>query len=165
MEVSIDKTELERLIKKLDTSPKLLREAKKKAFERAAPKLETLIDQGMAQVGLHEVNGKVKGWQESHVGSKGGYAAVRPRAKTFTEPTKKQGKRYAVGAVTNAIDAGHKYPSPSGTAKRRRKARIRHGRMKVKGYPFYNAAQELAAEVAREAAQEAVQALMKHLEG
>lgn len=165
MDVSVDKKDLERLIEKLDQSPGIIKQAKKKAFEHAAPKLEALIDRGMAPVGLHEVNGKVKGWQESYVGSKGGYAAVRPKAKTFTEPTKKLGKRYAVGAVTNAIDAGHKYPSPSGKAKRKRKARIQHARMNVKGYPFYSAAQELAPEVAEEAAQEIVQALMKHLEG
>lgn len=50
--------------------------------------------------------GKVQSWQEKYVGSSGGYAAVRPKADTFTQATK-SGKRYAVGAVTNAIESGH----------------------------------------------------------
>ena len=50
--------------------------------------------------------GKVAGWQDIHMGSKGGYVAVRARAKEYQ--TTKSGKRYAVGYVTNAIEGGHR---------------------------------------------------------
>ncbi len=58
-------------------------------------------------------SGKVQGWQERYIGSKNGYAAVRPKAKTFQ--TTKSGKQYAVGYVTNAIENGHRNrrPQPS----------------------------------------------------
>lgn len=54
--------------------------------------------------------GKVQRWQDKYTGSGGGWAAVRPRAKTWTE-TNRAGKRYAVGQVTNAITSGHRTPS------------------------------------------------------
>lgn len=60
--------------------------------------------------------GKVQGWQENYVGSRGGYAAVRPRPG-------KHGK-YAVGYVTNAIENGHRTRmSKKGGARRRRGAK------------------------------------------
>lgn len=45
--------------------------------------------------------GKVQSWQELHMGSRGGYAAVRPRAGVFYSG-------YAAGYVTNAIENGHR---------------------------------------------------------
>lgn len=51
--------------------------------------------------------GKVQMWQDKYTGSGGGWAAVRPKAKTWTEATQ-SGKRYAVGHVTNAITSGHR---------------------------------------------------------
>lgn len=50
--------------------------------------------------------GKVAGWQAPHMGSGGGYVAVRAKANTYQ--TTKSGKRYAVGYVTNAFEGGHK---------------------------------------------------------
>lgn len=59
--------------------------------------------------------GTVQGWQEQYQGSKNGYAAVRPRAKTY-QATRKKSDAYAVGYVTNAIENGHRvrHPQPSG---------------------------------------------------
>jgi len=53
--------------------------------------------------------GKVQRWQEKYVGSGGGYSAIRAKADTYTEATRK-GNRYAVGYVTNAITSGHRTP-------------------------------------------------------
>ena len=50
--------------------------------------------------------GQVQGWQERYVGSRNGYVAVRPKAKTYK--TTAGGKQYAVGYVTNAIEGGHR---------------------------------------------------------
>ncbi len=51
--------------------------------------------------------GKVQSWQESYVGSGGGYAKVWPKKDVYTESG---GKLYAVGYVTNAITSGHRTP-------------------------------------------------------
>ena len=60
-------------------------------------------------------SGKVQGWQERYLGSKNGYVAIRPKAKTYQ--VTKSGKRYAAGHVTNAIEGGHKHrvPRPTNT--------------------------------------------------
>ena len=57
--------------------------------------------------------GKVSGWQVPHMGSGGGYVAVRAKADTYQ--TTKSGKRYAVGYVTNAIEGGHRIPRHRGS--------------------------------------------------
>ena len=149
-EAKIDRSELERLVEKLERSPRVLAQAKRQAMETAAPKLLSMV---RTEIGG---SGKVRRWQEAYVGSRGGYAAVRPMADTYTEATK-SGKRYAVGHVTNAINSGHKYPST------RMGYRSRAGT--VPGKQFYQRAQAQAETVAREAAEQIVQALTDHLGG
>ena len=78
-----------------------------------------------------ESSGTVAGWQESYVGTKGGYAAVRPKAQTFHEG-------YAVGYITNAIENGHAIRRPSGKWKHYR-ARIK--KRYVLGLHFYREVQ------------------------
>lgn len=78
--------------------------------------------------------GKVQRWQDKFTGSGGGWAAARPKAKTYTEATK-HGNRYAVGYVTNAITSGH---------------RARNGGY-VSGKGFYADAQKGAEQIARRA--------------
>lgn len=55
--------------------------------------------------------GTVAGWQEPHLGSGGGYVAVRPKANTYK--ITQSGKKYAVGHVTNAIEGGHPIRRPA----------------------------------------------------
>lgn len=74
---------------------------KRATFEELAP---DLLSEVRRQIGG---SGKVQGWQEAAVGSRGGYAAVRPRAKTYYA-AREGGKQYAVGYITNAINSGHK---------------------------------------------------------
>lgn len=157
-EAHIDHSELERLVEKLAKSPQVIVQAKRQAFKAAAPKLKAVID---AQIGG---SGKVRSWQGAYMGSKGGYAAVRPKAKTYTKPTKKWGYKYAVGYVTNAINSGHSWPTPSsGNRLTGYRAGSKSGWVEGKG--FYEAAQGQAEQVAQEAAGQIVQALIDHLEG
>lgn len=58
--------------------------------------------------------GRVQRWQAVHMGSGGGYAAVRARAREYDE------HGTAVGYVTNALESGHKVREPSGRAARYR---------------------------------------------
>lgn len=93
--------------------------------------------------------GKVQTWQELHMGSRGGYAAVRPKAKTFVQ-TKRTGKQYAVGAVTSAIEHGHKTRSGGG---------------RVPGKHFYQSALPDAVRLQNAAAEEISRRLTETLEG
>lgn len=156
IETSIDARDLDRLVEKLSKSPEIIREAKRKAFEEAAPQLKQAVTVAIGGTG------KVQSWQEQYVGSRGGYAAVRPKAKTFTEQNGR-GKRYAVGYVTNAINSGHAFPSTSGRNNRYR-PRIKSGRQNVPGRGFYQAAEARVPEIAQAAAQKVVDALIAHLE-
>ena len=156
IEANIQSEDLDKLLKKLECSPDIIRNAKRQAFEAAAPKLKRAVDSAIGGTG------KVQRWQGQFVGSKGGFAAVRPLAKTFTG-LNGRGKRYAVGAVTNAINSGHKFPSPSGKDKRYR-PRIRSGRQNVPGRKFYQQAEAQVPLIAQAAAQQVVAALKDHLE-
>lgn len=155
-ETRIDHSELDRLVEKLAQAPQVLKEAKRQAFETAAPKLKATV---ASEIGG---SGKVQDWQGAYVGSKGGYAAVRPKKNTYIETKGKQKhfragpKKYAVGYVTNAINNGHR--SPRNTWGYRTNGRV------VAGKQFYQRAQIQAEQVAQETGQQIVDALVRHLE-
>ena len=156
-EAHIDHSDLARLVEKLAQSPQVLKEAKRQAFESAAPKLRAAVQEEIGG------SGKVRSWQEAYVGSKGGYAAVRPKAETYVEIKGRQKgfrappKKYAVGYITNAINSGHRSP--------RNSAGFRTSGKVVSGKQFYQRAQARAEMVAQEAAGQIVQALTDHLGG
>ena len=157
-EAHIDHSQMERLVERLEQSPQVLKKAKRQAFEAAALKLQAAVQ---AEIGG---SGKVRNWQGAYVGSKGGYAAARPKAETYTKPTKKWGYKYAVGYVTNAINSGHSWPTPSsGSRLKGYRAGSKSGWVEGKG--FYEAAQARAELVAQEVGEQIVQALIDHLEG
>lgn len=156
-EVRVDHSELTRLVEKLEQSPQMIQEAKRRAFEAAAPKLKALVEREIGG------SGKVRSWQEKYVGSKGGYAAVRPKADTYAETKGRQSgfrrgpKRYAVGYITNAVNSGHRTP--------RDKWGYRSSAGTIPGQRFYQRAQEQVEMVAQEAVNEIAQALTDYLEG
>ena len=91
---------LDRLLESLD---KLLREfpqMKKATLEKMGSELLRRV---RGEIGG---TGKVAGWQVPHMGSGGGYVAVRAKENTYQ--VTKSGKRYAVGYITNAFEGGHK---------------------------------------------------------
>lgn len=148
--------QIERLSKKLDAAPEVFQEARKRAFEAAAPEAKRIVDRHIGG------SGKVRSWQEAVVGSKGGYAAVRPKKETWTEASKRSGQRYAVGAVTNAIVSGHRFPRPSG--RKDYKARIKISAQRVPGKPFYSQSAGEIEALAKRTANNIAEALMKHME-
>ena len=157
LEVRIDHSDLGRLVEKLERSPQVLQKAKRQAMEAAALKLLSAV---RTEIGG---NGKVQRWQDAHVGSKGGYAAVRPKAKIYIETKGKQSgfragqKKYAVGYVTDAVNSGHRTP--------RNKLGYRTSAGVIAGKEFYQRAQAQAETVARDAAQQITQTLTDHLGG
>lgn len=109
---------------------------------------------------------KVAGWQEGVVGSKGGYAAVRPARNRY------QGK-YSVGHITNAINNGHAIRNEytragTGMGSRGRRNRngirvIKHGF--VKGLHFYAKATEAVEKKAVSLANDMVKDIERQLNG
>ena len=98
--------------------------------------LEELGEEMLARVrGAIPGTGTVRSWQERYIGSKNGYVAVRPKAKTYK--TTPGGKQYAVGYVTNAIEGGHKHRRPSQTPREGYKYRGRVRVAAVPGLHFY----------------------------
>lgn len=149
MIINIDYSEIQDLTNKLKSSHQVIKAAKKAAFEAAAPQLKQAVDSAVGGTG------KVRSWQQQFVGSKGGYAAARPRKGTH--------KGYSVGHITNAINSGHRFPSPSGKNPRYR-PRIRSGRQTVPGKHFYQKADAQTQAIASAAVSQVVEALTKHLE-
>ena len=151
-ETHFDDQELDELLEKLRKSPSLFREARRRAMAMAAPELKRELDRIIGG------EGKVRNWQGQFIGSKGGYAAVRPLAKTYTEPTKKLGKTYAVGYVTNAIDSGHAFPGTNGKGSKHKSYKS------VPGRKFYKEANSKKKDIAKQAAELILAELKAHLE-
>ena len=103
--------------------------------------------------------GKVAGWQASHMGSAGGYVAVRAKANAYQVTG--SGTRYAVGYVTNAIEGGHKVrPSQGGKGYR--------SRVKVAAVPgrwFYETVRRQLAGMSQEGVDELMALITDGLEG
>lgn len=159
-EAHIDHFDLDRLVKKLEQAPQVIKEAKRQAFETAALKLQDAVQ---SEIGG---SGRVRDWQEAYVGSKWGYAAVRPRAntyaesrgpETFGERRKKPHPTYAVGYITNAINNGHRTP--------RNQWGYRTSGKTTQGKQFYQRAQDQAEQVAQDTAEQIVRSLVDHLGG
>ena len=108
--------------------------------------------------------GKVAGWQAPHMGSGGGYVAVRPRAKTYQ--TTKGGKRYAVGYVTNAIEGGHRTggqrPGPKAQGY---KYRPRFNKAAVPGRWFYDTVRRQIGDMSKEDMDKLLGTIVDGLEG
>lgn len=106
MPVQMDTRELERLDQDLAQAIRQTPEIKREALAELG---QQMLAQVRSRIGG---TGKVQRWQHVHLGSGGGYVAVHPAENT------KDGYGRAVGAVTNAIESGHKIRPPSGKAKR-----------------------------------------------
>lgn len=98
--------------------------------------------------------GKVAGWQESVVGTLGGYAAVRPIKG-------KDGHGRAYGYITNAIESGHAISRPR---KSRKEYRTRIKKRYVLGLHFYERAKPLAEKRAIDGANRLADTIKQKLE-
>ena len=130
MAQSVKISGLERLREDLEGLSASLPEMRREIHEELAGQMLAEVQDALTQK-AGESSGTVAGWQESYVGTKGGYAAVRPRAKAFHEG-------YAVGQITNAIENGHAIRRPSGRWKGYR-ARVK--KRYVLGLHFYREVQ------------------------
>ena len=135
--------ELEILARQLGSSCETLQEVRRSALDKAGDKLLRAV---RGRIGG---TGKVQSWQERHMGSGGGYTAVRPAAKTYDRAGD------AVGYVTNAIEGGHRVRTGRGPS-RARMQRV-PGKWMYRGTDPTQIAAEARDEIARE--------MIKSLEG
>ena len=128
-------------------------------------KLREVGQKALGEVGRNiGGTGKVSGWQAPHMGSGGGYVAVRARAKTYQ--TTKSGKRYAVGYITNAIEGGHRTGGPRPGPKAagyRYQPRLRVSA--VPGLWFYDTVRRQADSLTQEELDELLGTIIDGLEG
>ena len=136
--------ELEVIAEQLLQSGDALREARAEAMSAAGDALLTSV---RGRIGG---SGKVQSWQQKHMGSHGGYTAVRARAKA-------EHRGYALGYITNAIESGHKTRT-GGKRRRGRPARDR-----VAGKHMYRDTKGDAERIARSAAREIEAAVERSL--
>lgn len=149
---------LDRIRRSWDALLQRFPEEKRRALSQVG---QALLQQVRGQIGG---TGKVAGWQNVHLGSGGGYVAVRARAKTYQ--TTKSGKRYAVGYITNAIEGGHRTGGPRPGPKAagyRYQPRLRVSA--VPGLWFYDTVRRQADSLTQEELDELLGTIIDGLEG
>ena len=76
MAVTVDTSGLDRLMESWDALVRQFPEKKRDLLEQVGTRLLQEVRTGIGSTG------KVSGWQAPHMGSGGGYVAVRPKAET-----------------------------------------------------------------------------------
>lgn len=122
-------TELDRTLSSLlDEFPEMRREL----HEELGAMAKREVDAAVETSGLHDSGGNIRRWQVVHIGSGGGYAAVRAAGAKEGGGTGKN----SAGAVTNYLERGHKIRPPQGGKGYRPRIRVAY----VNGYHFYETA-------------------------
>ena len=120
--------------------------------QKVGGEIKALLDSEIGGIG------KVQRWQVVHIGSRGGYAAVRPMGSSEGAGSGKN----SPGAITNYIENGHRTRQPGGGAKYY-KPQIKVAR--VPGRKFYEKTATGAQSIAIREAEAWVQELMSDWEG
>jgi hypothetical protein len=128
--------------------------AKKELHGKIADLIKAEVDKEINSSGLNDSSGKIKAWQESTVGSGGGYAAGHA--------VKGETGHSSPGAITNYLENGHRIREPSGESKKY-KPRIK--KSYVDGYHFYQSASTKVEAKAIDEAERFVEEIKKKMEG
>lgn len=131
---SVDSSGLKDLQNRLDNLLQKSPEMRYQLHNEMAKLLKDEVDRQINTAGFKDGGTRLRGWQESRVGTHGGYAAIRPvRGQTGAN---------SPGAITNYNENGHKIRSRK-SADKRYKPKIRTPY--VSGRHFYNNARASAA--------------------
>lgn len=132
---------------------------KEALLEKAGRRIQWEVREQVTRSGLHDPRGRVKRWQNPHVGSGLGYVAVRADSVEVAAGNRDR-QRLNAGALTNYLTSGHKTRMPSGRAKRYQpRARM----TRVKGLDFYRKAHAEAEKIALQEAEAMLQKLTEEL--
>ena len=113
---TLDAKELESFHAYYDKFIERLPAIKTQAIYAAGKALQQEVQAQVDQQGINDGFGRVKRWQQVHLGSKGGYAAVRP-GKEATDSTWR-GKAVDSRQITKWLERGHAVRQPSTTGGR-----------------------------------------------
>lgn len=97
----IDTTEVAKLSDALESVLKELPEMRKKVHEEIGADILKIVRKNIGG-SINDAHGKIRGWQEDYIGSRGGYAAVRPIGGKGPK-----GYDDSPGAITNYLESGH----------------------------------------------------------
>jgi len=124
---------LDEFTKNIDSLLKDKKEIHRKFHERAGNALERLVRSNIVASGVNDSHGHVRAWQIKHIGSGGGYAAVRPIASGTGADSP--------GAITNYLENGHQF---------RKRLKAKKGSQKVlaaRAFGFYEASRGNAGKI------------------
>ena len=150
---SVDLSGLDKLDREFKHILEELPEARRGLHEEIGAAVLQNVRSEIDSSGLKDSHGNIKGWQESRVGSRGGYAAV-----SAVRGTGSGGSDDSPGAITNYLEHGHKI-RPAGSSK------SRATKPYVDGYHFYKEANFEADVTALEAAEKYADKIAQLLEG
>ena len=153
---SVETAGLEEITRRMEKLARDFPEERRAMLTRAAEKINRRLAANITESGIRSP-GKIAGWQRVAVGSRGGYAAVRPVGSAQGAST----GRNSPGAITNYLEHGHRI-RPRGTGKGYR-PRIRVAY--VNGYHFYRVTQGEAGEILWAEGKAFCEKLAKGLEG
>lgn len=120
-------------------------------LERIGGQIRDEVRGSVDRSGLNDSRGRVKLWQNPHVGEGRGYVAVRSDSVEVAAGYKDRQVLNA-GALTNFLSSGHKVRGPSGRAKKRYHPRARMTR--VNGLDFYGKARAESEKIAIQEAED-----------
>ncbi|MEG2177207.1 MAG: hypothetical protein RRY97_10065 [Oscillibacter sp.] len=129
---------------------------KEEMLRRVGNRMQEELQGAIGSSGLHDSRGRVAAWQNPHLGSGGGYVAIRADSVEVAAGGNHR-QRLNAGALTNFLTSGHRVRGPSGRTER---YQPRGTMARVPGYHFYQATAERVEAIA---AQEA-KALIRELE-
>lgn len=153
-EVTVDEL-FDRIVAAFEEFPGL----KERALEELGQELTADVLGKMAASGLHNGGGRLREWQQYHIGSRKGYVAVRPIGSKEGATT----GRNSPGAITNYVEGGHAVRRRSATATTRRRSQARLAA--VPGRHFYAATASSAEERGNRLMRELGEELVARLEG
>lgn len=132
-------------------------EMRRELHRELAAEAKKEVDAAISSSGLNDSRGNVRRWQVAHVGSGGGYAAVRAASEKEGGGTGPD----SAGAVTNYLEGGHNIRPPSGAAGYRPRIRVVY----VNGFHFYQTARSSFEATAVRLAERFADRLAQRLEG
>lgn len=102
---TVDFSQLDKLDAQLKEVLHKAPEKRKQLHEELAAITKRTVDLSI-DASVRDQSGRLKSWQEKHVGSGGGYAAVRPTDSSSGDKSP--------GAITNYVNSGHRIRPPGG---------------------------------------------------
>ena len=165
---SINLSELEEFDRTLAAMLEEFPEMRRKLHQELGALAKREIEVAIASSGINDSHGKIRRWQVMHVGSGGGYAAVRPLYENDGKYPR-QGEN-SPGAITRYLNQGHRIRrfNKVSTGKHRKKGRGYRPRIHVSyvnGYHFYDTAINSFEAKAIKKAEEFANRLVERLEG